>query len=46
MFGTRYCSTEDEERFGRLTQVTFPEKHGWIRSVILDDRRIFDKKIT
>jgi hypothetical protein len=44
-FRIRNLSTEDDERSGRLTQVTVPENMDAIHSMILDDRRISVKKL-
>jgi hypothetical protein len=44
-FRTARLSTEDEERSGRPTQVTVPQKVDAIHSRILGDRRISAKKI-
>jgi transposase len=44
-FRTGHLSTEDEELSGRPTQVTFPENMEAIHSMMLDDRRIFAKKM-
>jgi hypothetical protein len=40
-----HLGNEDEERSGRPTQVTIPEKVDNINSMILDDRRIPAKEI-
>jgi transposase len=44
-FRTGHLITEDEERSGKPTQVTVPENVDAIHSMILDDGRIFAKKI-
>jgi histone-lysine N-methyltransferase SETMAR len=44
-FRAGHLSTKDEERSGRPTQVTIPENVDTIHSMILDDRRVFLKKI-
>jgi hypothetical protein len=44
-FGTGHPSTEDKECSGRPTQVAIPESMDAIHSTILDNQRIFLKKI-
>jgi transposase len=43
-FRIGHLSTEDEECFGRPTQVTIPENVDAIHSMILDNQRISTKK--
>jgi hypothetical protein len=44
-FRKGHLNTEDEERSWRLTELTVPENVAVIHSMILDDRRIYDKMI-
>jgi transposase len=44
-FRTGHLSTEDEERSGEQTQVTIPENVDAIHSMILENRKIYTKKI-
>jgi transposase len=44
-FKTGHLSTENKERSGRPTQMTIPENVDVIHSMILQNRRIFIKKI-